>query len=104
MTRLLRDRFEAWSVASLESAPALIRGLIRASMRKGTPENVQPRILVITKDEKAWKQAIGAKQDAVPTVVVLNGKGGIASTYEGEFAEAPYQKVKSKLDLAAALR
>src|ERR1700733_287451 len=38
MTRLTQDGVSAWSVANLESAPALVRGMIRGSMRKGTPQ------------------------------------------------------------------
>jgi hypothetical protein len=37
MARLSKEGINAWSVANLEGAPAPVRGMIRSSMRNGTP-------------------------------------------------------------------
>src|SRR6202140_3928570 len=58
MTRLSQDGINSWSIANLEGAPALVRGMIRSSMRKGTPPPLLERSLIMTKDEKAWKHAL----------------------------------------------
>jgi hypothetical protein len=102
MTRLSQDGINSWSIANLERAPALVRGMIRSSMRKGTPAPLLERSLILTKDENAWKQAVGAKQDNLPVVVLLDAKGSVLWTYEGLFGDEPYRELKSKLEVATA--
>jgi hypothetical protein len=51
MARLNQDGMNSWSIANLEGAPALVRGMIRSSMRKGTPAPLLERSLILTKDE-----------------------------------------------------
>lgn len=98
MTRLSQDGLNAWSVADLEAAPALVRGMIRGSMRKSTPQPLLERSLILTKDEKAWKHAVGAKQDNLPVVVLLDGKGQILWTYEGLFGDESYRELKTRME------
>ncbi len=98
MTRLSQDRINAWSVANLEKAPGLVRGMIRGSMRRGTPEVQLSHSLVMTKNEKAWRQALGVKQDGMPVVILLDPAGNIVWAYEGEFGDEPYRQLKSKFE------
>jgi hypothetical protein len=77
MTRLSQDGINSWSIANLEGAPALVRGMIRSSMRKGTPPPLLERSLILTKDEKAWKHAVGARQDNLPVVVLIDAAGKV---------------------------
>jgi hypothetical protein len=100
MTRLSQDGINSWSIANLERAPAMVRGMIRGGMRKGTPPHLLERSLILTKDEKAWKQAVGAKQDNLPVVVLFDATGRILWTYEGLFAVEQYQELKTRLDAA----
>ena len=72
MTRLNQDGINSWSIANLEGAPALVSGMIRSSMRKGTAQPLLERSLILTKDEKAWKHAVGANQNNLPVVVVFD--------------------------------
>ena len=102
MNRLTQDGINAWSVANLEGAPALVRGMIRSSMRKGTPQPLLGHSLIMTKDEKAWKLAVGAKQDNLPTVVVFDSAAQIQWKYEGLFGDEPYRELKARLEAAAA--
>ena len=100
MTHLSQDGINAWSVANLESAPALVRGMIRSSMRKGTPRPLLERSLILTKDEKAWKHALAVNQNNLPVVVLLDASGHLLWTYEGLFADEPYREIKTRLDAA----
>lgn len=102
MSRLNKDGINAWSVANLEGAPSLVRGMIRSSMRKGTPESQLPHSVVMTKDDKAWKHAVGAKQDNLPVVVVFDGAPQIVWTHEGPFSDEAYRELKTRLDGAIA--
>jgi hypothetical protein len=102
MNRLTQDGITAWSVANLESAPALVRGMIRSSMRKATPEPLLARSLIMTKDAKAWKFALGAKQDNLPVVVVFDSTTQIQWKFEGLFGDEPYRELKTRLEGAVA--
>jgi hypothetical protein len=97
MARLRKDSVNAWSVANLEGAPALVRGMIRSSMRKGTPPSLLERSLIMTKDEQAWKRALGARDDKLPVVTVLDEAGNIVWTYEGLADDEAYSKLRAKL-------
>ena len=97
MTRLGQEGANAWSVAELEAAPAFVRGMIRGSMRKDTPAAFQDHSLILTKDAKAWKTAVGVKQGNLPVTVLLDSAGQIVWTYEGVFADDPYKELTAKL-------
>jgi hypothetical protein len=100
MARLSQDGVNCWSVANLEGAPSLVRGMIRSSMRKGTPQSLLDHSLVMTKDEKAWKQALGVKQDGLPVAVLVDSAGQVLWTYEGAFGEEPYHELKGRFEAA----
>jgi hypothetical protein len=100
MTQLNHDGINAWSVASLEKAPAFVRGMIRSSMRKGTPPSQADHFLIMTKDQKAWEHILALKQDKQPVVALLDAEGKILWTYEGLFGEQPYQELKSRYGAA----
>jgi predicted transcriptional regulator len=72
--------------------------MIRSSMRKATPKPLLDRSLILTKDEKVWKAAVGSKQDNLPVVVLLDAAGKVQWTYEGLFADEAYLELKTKLD------
>lgn len=100
MTRLSQDGINAWSVANLEGAPGLVRGMIRSGMRKGTPQPLLERSLIMTKDEKAWKHALESKHDNLPVVVLLDATGRVLWTYEGLVGDEPYRELKTRLEAA----
>jgi hypothetical protein len=99
MARLSKDDVNAWSVANLEGAPALVRGMIRSSMRKGTPQPLLEHSLIMTKDAQAWKRALGAGDDKLPVVIVLDSKGNIVWTYEGVADEGAYRELQAKFGM-----
>lgn len=98
MSKLNESGVNAWSVAELEAAPALVRGMIRSSMRKGTPQPLLERSVILTKDDKAWRQAVGSKNDKLPVVVVLDAKGQIVWTFEGVSNDESLRELKTKLE------
>lgn len=100
MTRLSQDGINAWSVANLEGAPGLVRGMIRSGMRKGTPQPLLERSLIMTKHEKAWKHALESKHDNLPVVVLLDATGRVLWTYEGLVGDEPYRELKTRLEAA----
>jgi hypothetical protein len=101
MTRLSQDGINCWSIANLEGAPSLVRGMIRGSMRKGTAESLLARSLVMTKDAKAWKQALAVKQDNLPIAVLVDAMGQVLWTFEGSFSEEPYHELKTRFEAVA---
>jgi hypothetical protein len=101
MTRLNQDGVNSWSIANLEKAPSLVRGMIRSSMRKGTPESLQERSLILTTDEVAWERAIGATHENLPAVVILDRVGHVAWMYEGVFSDRAYAELKGRLEGAS---
>jgi hypothetical protein len=101
MTRLAQDGIDAWSVANLEKAPAMVRGMIRGSMRKGTPASRLDHSLIMTKDEKVWRQVLGVKQDNLPVVVLLDSSVKVIWTYEDVFGDEAFQQLKSELAATA---
>jgi hypothetical protein len=98
MTRLEKEGLGAWSVADLEGAPLLVRGMIKGSMRKGTSESLRARSLVLTKDEKAWRQALDLKQADLPVVAVFDASGQMAWTYEGIVSDDAFARLKTKFE------
>jgi hypothetical protein len=55
----------------------------------------------MTKDAKAWKQALAVKQDSLPVAVLVDAKGYVLWTYEGVLAEEPYRELKARFENAA---
>ena len=85
MDPLWKAGVDAYSIANLEAAPRLIRGMIRRGMKSGMPANYHPRSLVLTRDEKAWKAALQVTDDKWPVVVRLDTSGKITDRYAGPF-------------------
>lgn len=45
-----------YSIAELQDAPALVRGMIRHGMRSGVPKTEQESFILLYKDEDTWKK------------------------------------------------
>jgi len=101
MARLNRDGVNAWSIANLEGAPGLVRGMIRASMRKGTPQPLLEHSLVMIKDEQTWRHALGVSDEKLPVVVVLDASGRTIWIHEGLFGDEAYRELRTRLTAVA---
>ena len=97
MTRLNEDGVNVWSVADLEKAPSLVRGMIRSSMRKGTPQALLDHSLILTKDTDLWERAVGAAGESLPVVVLFDASGQIVWKYQGAFGDEKYRELKERL-------
>lgn len=66
-----------YQVASLESAPGLVRGMIKSAMRKGLSAFEQDHFVVLTQDEKLWRSYFQVGGDKEPYVVLLDASGQV---------------------------
>ena len=85
MEPLVKANAEAYSVAHLEAAPRLVRGMIRRGMRSAMPDNMRGRAIILTANEKAWKQALGVADERLPVVVKLDAGGAMRERFAGAF-------------------
>jgi hypothetical protein len=66
-----------YPVAMLASAPGFIRGMIRNGMKKGLSPEAQGRFVVLTDDEKVWRDFFDVSTDKEPYVVLLDAQGKV---------------------------
>lgn len=66
-----------YQIAQIAGAPGLIRGMIRSGMKKGTAPAQQDTFVVLTDDEKAWKEFFAVTTDKEPYVLVLDATGKV---------------------------
>lgn len=85
MEPLVKANVDAYSVANLEAAPRLVRGMIRRGMRSGMPEAYRSRSIILTENEKAWKQALQVTDERLPLVVRFDASGSIKDRHAGPF-------------------
>jgi hypothetical protein len=71
------DGVAVYQVAMLEGAPGFMRGTIKNGMRKGVPTANQDQFVVLTQDDKLWRQFFGVTTDKEPYVVFLDAKGNV---------------------------
>jgi len=81
-------------VAFLESAPSLVRGMIKSAMRSGTPVPARGHTIVAVSGEAVWKKFAGVSDDKLPCVLLLDGSGRVAWSGFGEFEQARYSAFK----------
>lgn len=102
MDALTRDGIPSWSAADIEGAPLFVRGMIRSSMRKDTPQSQWDHTLIMSKDSKAWKQTLKVTNDNVPVVVVVSAGGTVIWSIEGVFSVDAYEQLKQKYSAAGS--
>jgi len=69
-----------YSGALLERVPGFMRGMIKAAMRKGVGAAEQDHFVVLTQDEKLWRNYFGANADQDlkdPYVLLLDSSGQV---------------------------
>ena len=76
-TPLLADfppdpRLTYYTVALLERAPSLLRGMIRAGMRRSTALADRAHVLTAMVDEAAWINYLKLKDQRLPAVLLLD--------------------------------
>jgi hypothetical protein len=93
---LLRDKIATWGVADIEGAPFFVHGMIRSSMKKSTPQAQWNRTLILTKDSKAWRDALNISNVKIPLILVVRPNGSIAWSIEALYSADAYQQVKTQ--------
>jgi hypothetical protein len=66
-----------FQVAMLEGAPSFIRGAIKSGMRKGLSVAEQDQFVVLTQDDKPWRQYFDVTTDKEPYVTFIDAKGNV---------------------------
>jgi hypothetical protein len=66
-----------YQIASLESAPGFVRGMIKGAMRKGLSAPEQDSFVILTQDEKLWRAYFGVAEEKEPYVVLIDPAGNI---------------------------
>jgi hypothetical protein len=94
---LARDRVNVWSAAVIEAAPRLIRPMIRASMRRASPQPFHERFLCITRGEKDLRQALAVRNDKVPYVTILSPDGAVLWQHAGPYSESALTELMQRL-------
>lgn len=91
------SRVTSYSVSMLSDVPGFLRTMVRSAIRKGTPEKLWSRTLIVTSDDSPWKQRLGVTSDKHPYLVLLNGKGQVVWLFRGEFDSNAYQSCKMRI-------
>ncbi len=94
---LSSENIDAWSVVNLESIPAGARGVLRMSMRKGTPKELLGRSLVISRDSKEWKRILEVQKETVPVLALFDKSGKIVWKRQGTFSSSITDELKAKI-------
>ena len=76
----LRQEFsnvQIYSVAELQDAPKMVRGMIRHSMRGNIPQNEQDTFVVLYQDEDVWKKLADFSDPNDAYIVLVDSAGRI---------------------------
>jgi hypothetical protein len=94
---LTADGVNAWTVANLENVTLLARPAVRMNLRKGVPAALQSRSLIVTKDLKAWKEALKVSREDLPVVALFDADGQVVWQRQGTFSEAIGNELKAEI-------
>jgi hypothetical protein len=75
-----------YEIAQIAGAPGLIRGMIRSGMKKSVPAAEHDTFIVLTQDEKPWKDYFDVGDDQVPYVVMIDAAGKVLWRGQGPAA------------------
>lgn len=87
----------SYSIAMLEGAPRIFRGMIKRGIKKGVPQQAQDRFLIVTRDEAAWKKYLNVSDDDLPYLLLIDANGRVVWKDQGTFEEQKYEALKAKL-------
>jgi hypothetical protein len=85
-----------YSIAVLEDAPRLVRGMAVHGMRGGIPEDQRGNFVVVVHNEKELKEAAGFDQPNDAYVLLLDKDGAIQWKFHGPVTDAAIGELKSK--------
>ena len=92
----LKGQEDVWSVAVLEDAPRLVRGMAVHGIKSGTPKEEYDRFVVVVKGEKELKEAARFEKPDDAYLMVVDGKGAIRWQFHGPVTDAAVQEVQGQ--------
>ncbi len=96
-----RDRLsagiDAWSIAILEDAPRLVRGVAIAGIRSGVPPNRRDRFVIVIHNEKQLKAALGFDRPDDAYVALIDRDGAIRWRFHGPVADGPLRDLEKQI-------
>jgi hypothetical protein len=88
---------EIWSLAVLEQVPRLVRGTAVRGIRRGVPKDQQDHFLVVYKDEKELKEAVGYQKGDDAWLLLFDKTGAILWLYHGPFSEDALSDLRKQI-------
>jgi ATP10 protein len=95
----VREDLSTYSVAVLEDAPRLVRGMTVRGMKSGVPEDQREHFVVIYRNEKELKQVAGFDNPDDAYVLLLDKDGAIHWRFHGAVTDAAIEELRSRADL-----
>jgi hypothetical protein len=86
--------FTSYAIAVLEGDPSLLRGMIKAGIRNGTPVPRRDHMVTTVSGEAAWKKFAGVSDSNIPYLVLLDGAGHVRWSGHGVFEQRQYEGLK----------
>jgi hypothetical protein len=89
----LDNRLPTYRVLVIENIPRFFRGMVVNEIRKGVPNAIQPRFLIVSDGEKTWKEIAGYRDADDAYILLVNAKGELVWRTAGAFTEAALQQL-----------
>lgn len=96
-TERLAADFDHYSIAVLEDAPRLVRGMAVGGIKGSVPKDQRDRFLVVFKGEKEMKAAVGFERPDDAYVVLLDPDGSIVWRFHGAVNENALGELKTRI-------
>lgn len=100
-TASLKGDLPVYSIAVLEDAPRLVRGMAVHGIKGSVPEDERDRFLIVVHDEKELKQAAEFDHPDDAYVLLLDKAGAIRWRFHGAVTDAAMEQVKSQFSALA---
>ena len=91
----LQHEVPTYSIAVLEDAPRLVRGMAVHGMKSGVPEDQRDHFLVIYHNEKELKQTAGFDRPDDAYVLLLDKDGAIQWRFHGAVTDGAVEELKA---------
>ena len=96
-TARLTPEFNAYSIAVLEDAPRLVRGMAIHGIKGSVPENERDHFIIVLHGERELKEAAGFDTPDDAYLLLLDSDGTVRWRYHGPFSDSALNDVKTHL-------
>jgi hypothetical protein len=97
----LGDSAALYQVPVLEGVPRLFRGLTVGGIRKDTEPKLRDNVVLIYKDDAAWRARLQVSDDKTAYLVVVDSQGRILERFAGAPTDDNLARVRSALAKAS---